>query len=243
MVGIEEVMEHALAQKGDRYVFGSEGSPLDPDPVACDCAELVEWACARAEVTPAMPAGAYSQWIHCGQNDRAIPVERALSVRGALLFAGTGTGSSREAIAHVAFSLGNGTTIEGRGRTWGVGTRAGRARFRFGGLIPGVDYPPDEPGLSRTASGIHLTGGVLGPPNGSALQRLLNRHGRGLPLDGELDPRTIQALQRYLGVPPDGRLGSRTIEALQHHIGADQDGEWDRDAIHRLERALDGDTF
>lgn len=143
MVPIEDVLLWAIAQRGDRYVFGAEASPLDPDPKAFDCSELVEWASARAGVTPKVPDGAYNQWLHCRLQKTELTVTAALALRGALLFVGDGTGVGRQAITHVAISLGDGTTVEARGRLWGVGTWATKGRtWNYGARIPGVDYSP-----------------------------------------------------------------------------------------------------
>jgi hypothetical protein len=82
-------IEEALAQKCDRYVFGSEASPLDPDPDQFDCSELVEWACARANLSPRMPDGAYNQWMHCRKHRKDISAVRALATRGATAWLGS----------------------------------------------------------------------------------------------------------------------------------------------------------
>jgi cell wall-associated NlpC family hydrolase len=135
-----------MTQSGDRYVFGAEQK--DMSGRVWDCSELVEVVCRSAGVRPTVPDGAYYQWKHC----QSISVSRAAGIPGALLFFGDGTGVGRNAITHVAFSRGNGTTIEARSTRYGVGSFpiAGRP-FRWAGLIPGVDYSnaapvvPDEP--------------------------------------------------------------------------------------------------
>lgn len=141
-VHIEDVLLLSLAQRGKRYVFGSEASPLDPDPGQFDCSELVQWACDRAGVLPPVPDGAYNQWRHTLRSSTQMTVARGINTRGALLFAGSGAGYGRSAIQHVAWSLGNGTTIEARGSRWGVGTWLADRRFNFAGQLPGVDYTP-----------------------------------------------------------------------------------------------------
>lgn len=145
MVHVEDVLLTALGQSGKPYVFGAEADPLDPMPHAFDCSELVEWACARCGVQPRVPDGAYYQWLHTNQRGVVLTVAKALTTRGALLFAGSGRGVGRDAIDHVAWSLGDGTTIEARGRAWGVGTWAAKGRFSFAGLLPGIDYAPRFP--------------------------------------------------------------------------------------------------
>ena len=101
-----------------------------------------------------VPDGAVNQYQHCRLTANLIPVDRARTTRGALLFSGpgfVGGKKGRDAIHHVGFSLGDGTTIEARGSAWGVGSWLIGNRFTFAGLIPGVDYttqhaafPPKE---------------------------------------------------------------------------------------------------
>lgn len=139
LVPAERLLLQLLGQAGDRYVFGSEASPLDPDPDLWDCSEIIEWGGARSGIEPRLPDGAYNQWLHC--SDLAISVDEGVATRSALLFAGDGTGVGRDAITHVAVSLGDGTSFEARGSKWGVGVWAVRpGRFQYAALIPGVDY-------------------------------------------------------------------------------------------------------
>lgn len=87
-----------------------------------------------------MPDGAFNQWVAAKRAGCMISIVEAINTRGALLFRGDGVGTGREAITHVAFSLGNGTTIEARGAKWGVGCWTAVGRFDFAAHIPGVDY-------------------------------------------------------------------------------------------------------
>lgn len=127
---VERFVQTALAQAGDRYVYGAEASKNDPDPDAFDCSELVEWALARVGVF--IPDGSSAQREFCRSHGTLIPISQAIGTRGALLFAN----------GHVAISLGNGRTIEAMNRTYGV--RQGNANGRpwiAGGLVPGLPYP------------------------------------------------------------------------------------------------------
>ncbi len=145
MVHIEDVLLYAIAQTGDAYVFGAEANAIAAaggDPDKWDCSELVEVSCLQAGVQPTVPDGAFNQWVHCNRKGQSLPVGQGLRTRGALLFVGDGTGTGRDAITHVAWSLGDGTTIEARGKAWGVGTWPSSNRFTFAGLLPGVDYSP-----------------------------------------------------------------------------------------------------
>jgi cell wall-associated NlpC family hydrolase len=130
-----DFVDLCLKQKGDRYRFAAEAAASDPDPDEFDCSELVEWAAARIGVKIA--DGAYNQWKAC----KAIDIPTAARTRGALLFVGSGRGVGRQAITHVAVSLGNGShTIEARGTAYGVVEAPIGNRFNFAGLIPGMRY-------------------------------------------------------------------------------------------------------
>lgn len=146
MSSIENVLARAITMWGRPYEFGYEIGRGDPSPDAADCSELVEWACSMSGVRPIVPDGAYFQWVHCGNHGTRIPVAEAVGRRGALLFMGDGVGFGRDAIYHVAISLGDGSTIEARGEAWGVGSfpTAGRG-WTFAGLVPGVDYGARSP--------------------------------------------------------------------------------------------------
>lgn len=117
----------AQSQAGDRYVFAAEARPGDADPDAFDCSELVEWALARVGVR--FVDGSVNQINRC----KAVPVDEGIRTRGALLFR---PGSPN----HIAISLGDGRTIEARGRKYGVGNFDARGRFTRAGLVPGLRY-------------------------------------------------------------------------------------------------------
>jgi cell wall-associated NlpC family hydrolase len=143
MVHAEQIVALCLAQAGDRYVFGAEVSFADPNPTTFDCSEIVEWSCARNGVTPTMPDGSWLQWRHARNHDTLTTIDAAIRQRGALLFrfsSDPGTGN-RPSTAHVAVSLGNGTTIEARGSKWGVNIFPSTARgWTHAARIPGVSY-------------------------------------------------------------------------------------------------------
>lgn len=150
MPHVEDVLLWAIAQKGDRYVFGAEVPVTVADGSSWDCSELVEWSCAHAGVTPRILDGAVNQWAQCKSAVSLISVSAGMATRGALLFVGDGTGTGRDAITHVAFSLGDGTTIEARGAKWGVGCWPSTKRFNFAATIPGVDYGVPQPSATPT---------------------------------------------------------------------------------------------
>ncbi|MCP3164679.1 C40 family peptidase [Myxococcus sp. QH3KD-4-1] len=122
-------MQKALAQKGDRYVFGAETNLNDPNPSKFDCSELVQWAAHQAGVS--VPDGTMNQVPYFKQKGTTISVAEALRTRGALLYRP----------GHVAISLGDGRTIEARGSAYGVNIFSANGRgWTSGALIPGLKY-------------------------------------------------------------------------------------------------------
>jgi len=125
----EDFVQKALAQRGDRYVFGAETNLNDKNPDTFDCSELVQWAAHQAGVT--VPDGTMNQVPFFKQKGTQISVDQALKTRGALLFRP----------GHVAISLGDGRTIEARGSAYGVNIFSAQGRgWTSGALIPGLKY-------------------------------------------------------------------------------------------------------
>ena len=132
-----DVTRLALTQRGDPYVFGAEARTSDPNPDAFDCSELVEWVCHRLGLV--MPDGSKNQKAFCAEKRTLVSLAKGISTQGALLFRMTGSPT------HVAFSLGNGSTMEAKGSRYGVNVFDARNRnWTHAALIPGVIYaaPP-----------------------------------------------------------------------------------------------------
>lgn len=130
-------IDRALAQQGDRYIFGHEVRMDDADPDAFDCSELVQWAAAQAGVS--ITDGSWLQYQHVTNNGGGMSVDEALRTPGALLFrfGSDPNGGGRPDGAHVAISLGDGRTIEARGRAYGVGVfDAENRNWTHAGVIP-----------------------------------------------------------------------------------------------------------
>jgi cell wall-associated NlpC family hydrolase len=133
----EEFVREALAQAGDRYVFGVQDSLNDPNPTAFDCSELTRWAAHQAGVD--LPDGSWLQYQALAKEGGAMSVDQALKTRGALLFyfSQPPTGGGRPSEAHVAISLGDGRTIEARSTKDGVGVfQANTIKFNYAAAIP-----------------------------------------------------------------------------------------------------------
>lgn len=114
----------ALTAAGKPYVWGTSG------PNTFDCSGLVQWAAAKVGVHLSKPVTSILAHV------THIPVSQAVNTRGALLLRARGSEH------HVAISLGNGRTIEARGKAYGCGlfsATSGRD-WTTGGLIPGI--PP-----------------------------------------------------------------------------------------------------
>ena len=120
-----EMLRLALAQKGDKYVYGAEVKLNDKNPDTFDCSELVQWAVHQAGGS--IPDGSQAQRGAV----KKISVAEAARTPGALLFNGH----------HVAISVGDGVhTIEAKGAKWGVCTGTIKGRFEDGGLVKGLKY-------------------------------------------------------------------------------------------------------
>ncbi|MEU6592097.1 NlpC/P60 family protein [Streptomyces sp. NPDC046881] len=136
---LDRFVEAALAQNGDRYTYGAETRPGDPNPNAFDCSELVEWAAHQAGLHITDGASAqYRQLHHAGTE---MSVEDAIHTRGALLFEFSSDPLTGEPSGqHVAISLGDGRTIEAANPRAGVGIfEAGTRRFNYAAMIPGTE--------------------------------------------------------------------------------------------------------
>ena len=134
-----QFVNEALRQAGDPYVWGSTASPTDPDPDAFDCSELTKWAAKRVGID--LPDGSWLQYLKLKEQGALVPVEQALRTPGALLFKfdqEPTPGGGRPGNAHVAISLGDGKTIEARGKKYGVGSFDAGDRFEYGAIIPGL---------------------------------------------------------------------------------------------------------
>lgn len=113
--GSQKMVDFAMAQTGDAYVWGAEG------PDAWDCSGLVLGAAAAAGL-PGLPH--YSASIY--EMSSKVDVGQAISTPGAVLWHP----------GHIAISRGDGQTIEARGRAYGVGSWSAAGRFSGGGLLP-----------------------------------------------------------------------------------------------------------
>jgi hypothetical protein len=149
----QDFIREAMAQTGDRYVFGAEADLNDADPDVFDCSELTQWAASRVGVD--LPDGSWLQYQALEKQGGAMSVEQALRTPGALLFRfdSDPSGAGRPGQAHVAISLGDGRTIEARGTKYGVGSfEANTSRFNYAAVIPQMSGPGTGMGMAMAAS-------------------------------------------------------------------------------------------
>lgn len=131
------LIDIALHQVNDRYVFGANADETNPDEDEFDCAELISWSLAQLGVS--FPDYSVHQIDAVALAGLEISVSAAAGVRGALLFREAGHNGSK--YNHVALSLGTGDdTIEAMSGKYGVCVGTVGQRFTRGGYIPGVVY-------------------------------------------------------------------------------------------------------
>ncbi|WP_446220011.1 peptidoglycan-binding protein [Micromonospora sp. IBHARD004] len=223
MINVADFVGLLLKQRGDEYRFGHEVSLKDPDPDLFDCAELVQWGCAGLQIQPTMPDGSWLQARHCRSHNTMTPVARAVDTQGALLFKFLGNPfqGPRPATVHVAVSLGNGSTIEARGRRWGVGQFSAQGRgWTHAALIPGLRYErrtvaPAEP---RPAwPGRYLTQPpTMAGDDVTAWQQQMKRRGWRIGVDGRYgddSEKVCRQFQTDKRLTVDGIVGPETWRA------------------------------
>lgn len=229
MVFASDFVGLLLKQTGDRYDYGTQAKDTDADPAVFDCAELIRWGCARLGVRPTMPDGSWIQYQHCYRYGTDVPVATAIRTQGALLFnfaGGSPLAAERPTTAHVVASLGDGKTIEARGKSWGVGSWSVEQRpWSHAAKVPGLTYStpiaaPPAPGQTVVAPpwpGRYL----MSPPpaQGRDVAQWQERmRARGVPLvvDGIYGPASQAACRHFqdeLGISIDGVVGPATWQA------------------------------
>jgi hypothetical protein len=157
-----------MDQVGDQYVFGAEVSETDPNPSVWDCAEFTQWS--AYQVGAEIPGSSFEQYLDLKAKGLVIPVEQGMNTPGALLFhfsAEPTPGGGRPSQAHVALSLGDGTTVEAQSSNVGVIVDDNAAgRFEYAALLPNVDY-----------SGASMAAAVAMPAAATALAPMADASG------------------------------------------------------------------
>ena len=153
------------------YVLGAHPATSDPDPPQFDCSSFVGWVCGQFGIAVGFfPPYTVTQWNACKQAGTTISVEAAVRTPGALLFNhrrpdGTPVDPPPGLVpadfhAHVAFSRGDGSTVEAMNPAAGCGignAQPAGVRWTAGALVPGVSYG------AATASGPGTSSSTPGP--------------------------------------------------------------------------------
>lgn len=190
---LQKFLDAAVAQTGDRYVFGAETKMNDPNPSTFDCSELVEWAAHQAGVK--VQDGAWNQFRSISHNGGiVVPVDQAVHTPGALLFSfSSDPNGSQPKAAHVAISLGNGKTIEAKGSQYGVGSwEASTKRFQYAVIVP--EFAPGPGGTPITPA--------PSPPPAAHQQDAFAHRVNNDPAKMDHQPDTLAASQQLTAAEP-----------------------------------------
>jgi hypothetical protein len=237
---LDTLLRVAKAQVGDRYVFGAEVKLNDPNPSVWDCSEFTQWAAYQAGTK--IPDGATAQYLDLKQKGLLIPVDKAKSTPGALLFSfdrEPRAGDGRTPGAHVAISLGDGKVVEAANHIAGVREANAGSRFEFAAVLPGISDGTATPLAQPTALGTPIPG--LTPVAPTVPEPLPALGGPDSDHDGLSD-----ALERRYGLDPlradtDGDGLTDADELVKYHTDArkaDTDGDQLNDAFE-LAQGLD----
>lgn len=225
-----ELVKLAKRHKGEKYIFGAFAPKDNPKwKGPWDCAEFASWVtfqctglligCTNNADHPARADAFSGAWARdAAALGRAISIGQAKATPGAVLIRRPPPGG----IGHVAFSQGDGTTIEAHSEKKGVcNAQVDGRRWDIAMLLPLVIYPEDvEPMVYAPPSGIVLRF-TTPPMHGKAvkeLQRALKKRGFDPgEIDGIFGPHTeaaVRAFQLQSGLVADGEAGKATLGKL-----------------------------
>lgn len=218
----------ALAKQhiGEKYVFGAS-APLNNANYRgpWDCAEFASWIVFQASgKTVGVKSG--NAWTGHWKTDsktlcKIISIDEAAKTYGAILLRSPGFKNIE--IGHIAFSDGNGGTIEAKSAKDGVVASVIKGRqWEMGLLIKGVTYETkaslkfeySEPPYSFRVKAPLMKHAVVQQAK-AALARLGMYGG---PINEEYDTDMAQAVSNYQkanGLTIDGIMGKETIKALK----------------------------
>lgn len=220
-----EVLDIARNHLGQRYVFGARAQLSNPAYRGpWDCAEFCTWVVYQAyQITFGTTASGdpfSGAWIDQARaQDSVLSLEEAVRTPGAILLrtpVHTGVG-------HVAFSDGEGGTVEARGARYGVveaGVYEPGRKWDLGCQIPGVRYTMNPALPAAPAPGVLVT--LTHPFTRGAyvadIQRALRRRSfHPGSVDGIYGPMTAGSVANYQlfkGLTPDAIVGPATAAVL-----------------------------
>lgn len=159
----DDLLAVARTQHGKPYLWGGKPSASDANPPGADCSGFTNWVVQRCGLpTLGQWGGTWAAKAACQNAGTIISVAQGLATAGALL------GMDYPSEQHIAFSAGNGTTEEARGKAYGIGSwpAAGRP-WNWAALVPGCDYQhitaPPTPQEAHVALNAPLCHAALRP--------------------------------------------------------------------------------
>lgn len=230
MKSAADLLKLANKRVGETYILGAFAPKDNPNwKGPWDCAEFVSWVvfqttglllgCTNNADNPSA-ADAYSgAWARdASVANRKISLGQAKATAGAVLV----RKPAPKGIGHVAFSQGDGTTVEAHSSRLGVtNQKVDGRRWDSAMLLPLIDYPAalDDAIFSPPdALVLRLTFPPMHGARIKALQRALRKQGLDPgPIDGIFGPHTeaaVRAFQLLSGLVPDGEAGKTTLGKL-----------------------------
>jgi cell wall-associated NlpC family hydrolase len=241
---VQHLIDVAMAQVGDDYVYGVEVAETDPDPQVWDCAEFTQWS--AYQVGAEIPGSSFEQYLDLKAKGLLIPVEEGMNTPGALLFQFSSEpqpGGGRPSQAHVALSLGGGRTVEAQNEDVGVITDDAGSRFEYAALLPNVDYAGtgDDQSSTPDAAPDPSVGGIPDPSGltqDMVIYGIKMQESRG-DYQAENPTSTASGAYQYIGGTWDGYQGYRHASdapaAVQDakmrqdtQAAFDRPGDWER---------------
>jgi cell wall-associated NlpC family hydrolase len=210
-IPVGEFIGLCLSQRGDRYQWGAKPPASDPNPTAFDCSGLVWWALARLRIS--FPQGSWLQLQECIKRGMLIqPLSRAFAIQGALLFR-----HHTPTDGHIAVSLGNGSTIEARGRLYGVNEfPAAHRDWTHAAYVPGLGYGPPTARAGRWPGRYLMQPPPLRGNDVRRWQGLMRARGWSIAVDGVYGPESETVCRKFQaegGMTVDGIVGPETWHA------------------------------
>lgn len=230
MASGKDLIKLANRHVGERYKLGAFAPKDNPKwRGPWDCAEFASWAvfqctgllvgCVDNAANPAL-ADAYSgAWARdAAASQRPLSIGQAKRVAGAVLIRRPGAGG----IGHVAFSRGDGSTVEAHSEKRGVThDRIDGRRWDLAMRVPMLVYPDDLPAAVYAPPAGLILRLTTPPMHGALVRRLqLALKAKGVDAggaDGVFGPHTeaaVRAFQLMNGLVPDGEAGPRTMQRL-----------------------------
>ena len=224
----DDILALAAKHVGEKYVFGARAPMSEAGwKGPWDCAEFVSWCVyqtagvlfgTQPRHDPIHADAFTGYWAQqARQADATIPLADALVTTGAILLRYPMTG----AIGHIAFSDGQGGTIEAHSTKKGViKGKAGGRRWDVGVLIPGIRYFQSGETISPEPPGrvFRLTQPLTKSAAVAQIQTRLGELGFASgPADGIYGPQTAHAVSHFQGAKGlvvDGESGPATLKAL-----------------------------